>query len=80
MTKVAEPTRRTPTLAPLASAPLSFIVTPEHRSVVEDYDHSQQVPAGAWTLSVGGGQPAASGGLHGRISNQGRGPLAKCGK
>ena len=54
--------------------------TPEHRSVVEDYDHSQQVPAGAWTLSVGGGQPAASGGLHGRISNQGRGPLAKCGK
>ena len=71
---------RTPTLAPGASAPLSFIVTPEHRSVVEDYDHSQQVPAGAWTLSVGGGQPAASGGLHGRISNQGRGPLAKCGK
>ena len=35
---------------------------------------------GAWTLSVGGGQPAASGGLHGRISNHGRGPLAKCGK
>jgi len=32
---------KTPLLAPGASAPLSFIVTAEHRSVVLDYDHTQ---------------------------------------
>ena len=69
---------RTPLLAPGASAPLSFIVTAEHRSVVLDYDHTQAVEPGSWELSVGGAQPGQGQTLRSVISNDGKGPLKKC--
>ena len=69
---------KTPLLAPGASAPLSFIVTAEHRSVVLDYDHTQVVEPGSWELSVGGAQPGQGQTLRSVISNDGKGPLKKC--
>lgn len=69
---------KTPLLAPGASAPLSFIVTAEHRSVVVDYDHTQAVEPGRWKLAVGGAQPGQGQTLRGMISNDGKGPLKKC--
>lgn len=69
---------KTPLLAPGASAPLSFIVTAEHRSVVMDYDHTQAVEPGSWELAVGGAQPGQGQTLRGTIKNDGKGPLKKC--
>ena len=62
------------------SAALSFVVTPEQRSVVLDYDHSQALEPGTFVLSVGGHQPAdGPGTLQGRFENSGAGPLLNCG-
>jgi len=49
---------RTPALQPGESAQVSFIVTPEHRSVTSDYAHEQIVEPGQFYLSLGGHHPA----------------------
>ena len=77
---------KTTALQPGASAALSFIVTPEHRSIVLDYDHTQAIEPGIFPLAVGGQQPDLARGidggsvavLHASFANSGKGPLAKC--
>jgi len=72
---------RTPTLAPGESAPLSFIVSAEHRAIVLDYDFSQALEAGTFKLNVGGRLPqgaADEGVLRGSFENRGEGPLKRC--
>merc|ERR1712228_1072379 len=73
---------RTPVLQPGASAQVSFIITPEHRSVTSEYAHEQFVEPGQFHLSLGGHQPADNYDdvLRAKFVNTGgTTPLAKCG-
>merc|ERR1712110_128594 len=73
---------RTPVLQPGASAQVSFIVTPEHRSVTSEYAHEQIVEPGQFHLTIGGHQPADNYDavlLAKFVNTGGMIPLAQCG-